>query len=148
MKASRISSRDSLARFLQQALALVSMWTFLCGTLAIEVTAQQRSVQQAGRLSEEQRILHVLSRLGFGARPGDVERVRAMGVEQYIKQQLDPERIPDALAEAKVRELPSLRMSTAELYAKYPQPGMLLRQMERRGELPAELAELREKRGK
>ncbi|MGB7923747.1 MAG: DUF1800 domain-containing protein, partial [Pyrinomonadaceae bacterium] len=102
----------------------------------------------AGRLSEEQRILHVLNRLGFGARPGDVERVRAMGVEQYIKQQLDPQRIPDALAESKVSHLASLRMSTAELYEKYPQPGALLRQMERRGELPKELSGLREKRSK
>jgi uncharacterized protein (DUF1800 family) len=153
MNAFKISWRDSSARLMRQMLALVSMWTLLCGTLAVEVNAQQRrsssSAQQAGRLSEEQRILHVLNRLGFGARPGDVERVRKMGVEQYIKEQLDPERIPDAVAEAKVRELKSLGMSTAELYAKYPQPGMLLRQMARRGELPAELEDfMRERRGK
>jgi uncharacterized protein (DUF1800 family) len=145
MKAFITSWRHSFASALRFALALLSTVALLCGTLAVEGGAQQKA-PEAGRLSEEQRILHVLNRLGFGARPGDVERVRAVGVEQYIKQQLDPQRIPDALAETKVSHLPSLRMSTAELYAKYPPPGALLRQMQRRGELPTELATLREKR--
>src|ERR1044071_6045371 len=99
-------------------------------------------------LNEEQRILHVLNRLGFGARPGDVARVKAMGLENYIKQQLHPENIEDAVAEAKVKDLAVLKLTTAELYEKYPQPGQLLRQLERRGELPAGLAEARDSRVK
>src|ERR1044071_4671881 len=99
-------------------------------------------------LKEEQRIIHVLNRLGFGARPGDVERVKAMGVEKYIEQQLNPEKIADTLAENKVRELSVLSMSTAELYEKYPQPGQLLRQLQARGMLPDDLAEARENRVK
>ena len=67
-------------------------------------------------LKEQQRIIHVLNRLGFGARPGDVERVKAMGVEKYIEQQLHPENIADTVAENKVRELSVLNMTTAELY--------------------------------
>ena len=86
-------------------------------------------------LSEEQRIIHVLNRLGFGARPGDVERVKAMGVEKYIEQQLNPEKISDTVAENKVRDLSVLSMPTAELYEKYPQPGQLLRQLQARGKL-------------
>ncbi|HEX8127487.1 MAG TPA: DUF1800 domain-containing protein [Pyrinomonadaceae bacterium] len=103
---------------------------------------------KAARLSDEQRILHVLNRLGFGARPGDVERVRKLGLENYIEQQLAPERIEDAAAEAKLRNLPSYWMTTAELYRKYPQPGQLLRALQRQGRLPADLAELRENRTK
>ena len=148
MKAFKTGWRISFARLMRHTLALLSVWTLLCGTLAIGVNAQQQQRPQPRSLSEEQRILHVLNRLGFGARPGDVERVKKMGIEQYVRQQLEPERIADAVAEAKVRDLQSLRMSTAELYAKYPQPGMLLRQMERRGELPAELALLRPMREK
>lgn len=148
MRAFKTGWRHSFERGARLALALLSTVTVICGTLAVGTQAEAQPNTQAERLSEEQRILHVLNRLGFGARPGDAERVRAMGMEQYIKQQLDPQRIPDAMAEAKVSHLPSLRMSTAELYAKYPQPGMLLRQMQRRGELPTELAGLREKRAK
>ncbi|HYY56684.1 MAG TPA: DUF1800 domain-containing protein, partial [Pyrinomonadaceae bacterium] len=110
------------------------------------VGARQQQTQQ--RLGEDRRIVHVLNRLGFGARPGDVERVRATGLENYIRQQLEPERIADAVAEEKVRGLTTLSLSTAELYAKYPRPGALLRQLERRGELPPELAALRADRVK
>ena len=90
-------------------------------------------------LTEEQRIIHVLNRLGFGARPGDVERVKAMGVDNYINQQLNPEKISDTVAENKVRDLSVLSMPTAELYEKYPQPGQLLRQLQARGKMPAEM---------
>ena len=99
-------------------------------------------------LTEEQRIIHVLNRLGFGARPGDVERVKAMGVEKYIEQQLNPEKITDTVAENKVRDLSVLNMPTAELYQKYPQPGQLLRQLQARGMLPADVQEARENRVK
>ena len=90
-------------------------------------------------LTEEQRIIHVLNRLGFGARPGDVALVKSMGLEQYINQQLNPEKINDAVAENKVRELGVLTMNTAELYEKFPQPGRLFRQLQQRGMLPADL---------
>ena len=108
--------------------------------------AQKRPKSQA--LTEEQRIIHVLNRLGFGARPGDVERVKAMGVEKYIEQQLNPEKIADSVAENKVRDLSVLNMTTAELYEKYPQPGQLLRQLQARGMLSDDLAEARENRVK
>jgi uncharacterized protein (DUF1800 family) len=82
------------------------------------------------KLSEEQKIIHVLNRLGFGARPGDVEKVKAMGLQKYIDQQLDPSKIDDSVAEAKVKGLDIFGMSTADLFAKYPNPGALLRQLE------------------
>ena len=131
--------------------ALLSIAALLSGTFAVAASAQSaksRSAQAATRLSEDQRILHVLNRLGFGARPGDVERVKAMGLDNYINQQLNPEKINDAVADAKVRNLPTLSMTTAELYEKYPQPGQLLRQLQRRGDLPADLAEAQKNRTK
>jgi uncharacterized protein (DUF1800 family) len=106
----------------------------------------QQQMRSTSRLNEDQRILHVLNRLGFGARPGDVERVKAIGLDNYINQQLNPERINDSVADAKVRNLPTLSMTTAELYEKYPQPGQLLRQLERRGELPTGLADVQKNR--
>jgi uncharacterized protein (DUF1800 family) len=112
------------------------------------VSAQRKATARVTTLKEEQRILHVLNRLGFGARPGDVARVKAMGLDNYINQQLNPQKISDSAADAKVRDLSTLNMTTAQLYEKFPQPGQLLRQMERRGELPAELAAARDNRVK
>src|SRR5688572_19796814 len=51
-------------------------------------------------LTEEQKIVHVLNRMAFGPRPGDVERVKAIGLSRYIEQQLTPEKIADTAVEA------------------------------------------------
>src|SRR5262245_50039216 len=80
-------------------------------------------------LTEDQKIIHVLNRLGFGARPGDIERVRRIGVEKYIDQQLNPSSVDDSVAESKVKSLDVFGMSTAEVFAKYPNPGALLKQL-------------------
>ena len=125
---------------------LLTVLALLSGTFALGVEAQRREVAQAQKLSEEARILHVLNRLGFGARPGDIERVRRTGVERYVEEQLRPERIADEVAEAKVKNLSTLSMSTGELLAKYPNPGMLVRKLQRSGELPPELAAIVENR--
>ncbi len=81
-------------------------------------------------LTEEQKILHVLNRLGFGARPGDVERVKAIGIQRYIEQQLDAASVVDTTAESKVANLETVKLSTSELFAKYPNPAGLLQAME------------------
>ena len=96
----------------------------------------------ARQMTEEQRVVHVLNRLAFGARPGDVERVRRMGVAAYVEQQLNPSKVDDSALEARLRGFPTLGMSNAELLAKYPQPGRLLRRLQREGNLPPELAAL------
>jgi uncharacterized protein (DUF1800 family) len=111
------------------------------------------SIDRAGaasesRLNDDQRILHVLNRLGFGARPGDVARVKAMGLTNYINLQLNPQKINDSVADAKLKDLSTLNMTTAQLYEKFPQPGLLLKQLQARGELPASLAAARENRAK
>ncbi len=72
---------------------------------------------------------HVLNRIGFGPRPGDVERVRDIGVAKYFEQQLHPERIDDNSAEALLAATPSIGMTTSELIQKYPQPQQLARRL-------------------
>ena len=52
--------------------------------------------------SERGRAEHALSRLAFGARPGEVERVARMGVDRWVAQQLHPERIDDRAVEGRV----------------------------------------------
>jgi uncharacterized protein (DUF1800 family) len=81
-------------------------------------------------LTADQKILHVLNRLGFGARPGDVEKVKSIGLDKYIEQQLNPSAIADPVGEAKVKNIEIFNMTTAEVFAKYPNPGALLRRLE------------------
>ena len=81
------------------------------------------------KASDEQQIKHVLNRVGFGARPGDIERVQKLGIREYIEQQLHPERINDALADEKVATFSSLRMKRQDLFEEYPNPQQLARQL-------------------
>jgi uncharacterized protein (DUF1800 family) len=52
-------------------------------------------------------IEQALNRLTFGARPGDVARVRVIGLESWIARQLDPRQIDDSSAEAMIPALPT-----------------------------------------
>jgi len=74
----------------------------------------------ASPLGPDQVILHALNRLGYGPRPGDVERVRRMGLAAYIERQLDPSRIPDPAVEQALASYPVLAQSAAALYRDYP----------------------------
>ncbi|MGB7844120.1 MAG: DUF1800 domain-containing protein [Candidatus Acidiferrum sp.] len=73
-------------------------------------------------LSSEEAIQHALNRLAYGPRPGDVERVRQMGLAKWIDQQLNPKSIDDSAVEARLNGYPTLRMTSAQLMAEYPNP--------------------------
>jgi uncharacterized protein (DUF1800 family) len=86
--------------------------------------ADLRPARAAGSAmpTDDAAIVHALSRLGFGARPGDIERVRAMGLAAWIEGQLEPRRLDDRAAERALAALPTLTMSIAELQTAYPRP--------------------------
>jgi uncharacterized protein (DUF1800 family) len=78
------------------------------------------------KLSGDKQVVHALDRLTFGARPGDYERVKRICVKKWIEQQLHPGQIPEnALLDAKLRPLESLRMSSSEVAQHYPPPQMI-----------------------
>src|SRR5450759_1348181 len=88
--------------------AILSLAALLTSTFVAGISAQNMKApgnKSAAKLSEDQHILHVLNRLGFGVRPGDVERVKVMGIDNYIAQQLSPEKIVDSASEAKLQNL-------------------------------------------
>ena len=138
-------SQRSVARVFAAfvAPALLANGLFVAGVAAQVSSAKQPA---ARKLTEEQRVVHVLNRLAFGARPGDIERVRRAGLENYIERQLNPSKIDDSALEARLRNLQTLQMSNGELLAKYPQPNQILRRLQRAGQLPPELAALVQQR--
>lgn len=80
-------------------------------------SAKKTTVALARALTEDQKIVSVLNRLGFGPRPGDVEKVRQMGLQRYIDLQLTPEKIPDTAVEQKLAAFPQLQLSDSQLAA-------------------------------
>ncbi len=77
-------------------------------------------------------IIHVLNRLGFGPRPGDVERVRAAGLQAYIDRQLQPDRIDDAAMAGRLASLQTLTKSSREIAEQYLVPAQMLRRQQRK----------------
>lgn len=88
----------------------------------------------------DQQVHHVLNRLGFGPRPGDVAAVRAMGVDAWIARQLTPEKIDDRAADQFISQFTSLTMSGRELLAAYPPPAIARARLAKQngGQIPPE----------
>ncbi len=76
-------------------------------------------------MDDDKRIVHALNRLTFGVRPGDVERVRAMGLDKWFDQQLHPDKIDDSAMEARLAPFRTLKMSTREMVENFPPPQIL-----------------------
>src|SRR6266540_6483110 len=94
----------------------------IAGFATLLASAATSSGKDRPVLTEREKAIHVLNRLGFGPRPGDVERVLTMGVSAYIDRQLRPEDISDAAASASLMRFPTLEMTTAELFDKFERP--------------------------
>lgn len=61
--------------------------------------------------------LHLLNRLGYGPRPGDVQRVLDRGLERWVLDQLRPS--PDPDVDSRLRGLATLGYSTPQVLANY-----------------------------
>jgi uncharacterized protein (DUF1800 family) len=79
----------------------------------------------------DQQVQQVLNRLGFGPRPGDVARVREMGVDQWIALQLAPDRITDGTADRVIASYETLGKPTRELVGMYEQGQVAIRQQQK-----------------
>src|SRR6266849_1666236 len=123
----------------KQAVLLVAV-----STLALAVSLQFASAKKNKRdsaaiqMNEQKRALHVLNRLAFGPRSGDVERVTAMGVDKWIDQQLQPEKIDDRALDARLAPLRTLRMDTHELVENFPPPQVIKAIAEGKQSLPSD----------
>ena len=70
----------------------------------------------------DQAITHLLDRVTFGTRPGDVEHVKEMGVERYLDEQLHPDRLGDSGLAARLAEFETLRMSSSKIAHEFEIP--------------------------
>ncbi len=76
---------------------------------------------------DDRAIVHVLNRIGFGPAPGDLERVRTIGLAAYIDQQLQPERLDDSRMASRLAAFETLSKSTQEMAQQYYLPAQMAR---------------------
>ena len=110
-------------------------------SLPAGLTAQMASVApaktlkaQAGPpLTPDEKILQVLNRFTYGPRAGDLERVRAMGLNAWFIQQMNPSKIDDSALEARLASYPAMQLSLSQLMESYPSNNMIRATMNGRG---------------
>ena len=114
----------------------------LLACLAIGVSTQlalgKKNQKIISGMEERKRALHALNRLTFGPRPGDLDRVMAMGVDKWIDQQLHPEKIDDNAVESRLVPLRTLKMDTHEIVENFPPPQMIKAIAEGKRGLPSD----------
>ena len=81
---------------------------------------------------------HVLNRLAFGARPGDLERVQGTGIPAWIEQQLHPERLDDRALEARLSSFRTLTLDTDTIVREYHEPAVLERRQRQQQDDPSQ----------
>ena len=87
--------------------------------------------------STDEAIGHALNRLTFGPRAGDVARVKAMGLQNWIDLQLSPSRIEDAALTARLARLETLTLDSQTIQRDYSGPAMVARRERQRQNPPS-----------
>jgi uncharacterized protein (DUF1800 family) len=114
----------------------------LCVSLASNVTPMlaKKKDKASSSASEQRRAMHALNRLTFGPRPGDVQRVMAIGIDKWIDLQLHPEKIDDTALEARMVPFRTLRMNTKELAENFPNGQEIKQVMNGKRPMPSDAA--------
>jgi len=89
--------------------------------------------RQAG-LTERQAAAHLLSRFTYGAKPGDVDAVVKMGLENWFMQQLDG-REEDGGLDQMLGKFDAINLSNSEIEDKYPRTAKVLKMAIRDGSI-------------
>jgi uncharacterized protein (DUF1800 family) len=89
---------------------------------------------------DDRTIIHVLNRIGYGPTPGDVERVRRIGLARYIDQQLAPEKLADTAMASRLAGFRTLQEGSRQIAEDYFLPVLMARRHARQsqGELADE----------
>jgi uncharacterized protein (DUF1800 family) len=76
-------------------------------------------------LTQRERAVQMLNRFTFGPRPGDVERVLALGPDKWFEQQLNPASIPDDALNKRLNDFPTLALSPEQALTLFPDRGIV-----------------------
>jgi uncharacterized protein (DUF1800 family) len=95
-----------------------------------------RQAYQSGQLHGDERILHALNRLTFGPRPGDLETVRAMGLDNWFKSQLHPETLDQTELDARLAQFPAMKLAPQDLLYYLPSNAVIRQTIDGKSPVP------------
>ncbi len=117
-------------RIAYTALAVLTLLSFQSCLVGGQASAKGKTQgvrierRQASSKDSREAVAHLLNRVTFGIRPGDVEKVQALGAERYLKEQLSPDSIELPAAIQQVAQVPALTESPLNLFLNYGKPAL------------------------
>jgi uncharacterized protein (DUF1800 family) len=93
--------------------------SLLCAAIASTASAQAVPRLDHRELASDQQIIQALNRLTFGPRPGEAQKVRAMGLDKWIDLQLHPDKIDDTPFEKFADRYDILKQDQNDLLKQY-----------------------------
>jgi uncharacterized protein (DUF1800 family) len=100
-----------------------------------------KKVSAVQPIKQDEKLLMVLDRFTYGPRPGDLERLRTIGVKAWFSQQLDPKSIDDSAMDARLAKYPAMQMPLEKLMEAYPTNQMVKQAMNGNLSVPSGEAE-------
>ncbi|HTA79333.1 MAG TPA: DUF1800 domain-containing protein [Terracidiphilus sp.] len=98
--------------------------------------SKTRPAYQSGELQGDARILHALNRFTFGPRPGDVEVVRSIGLDNWFEQQLQPASLDLTDLNARLAEFPAMQWNPEDLLFRMPSNAIIRQAIDGKGPIP------------
>ena len=90
------------------------------------------------QLQGDARILQALNRFTFGPAPGELEAVRAEGLDKWFSDQLHPKTINESALFTRLAQFPAMRMSVEDLMSRYPSNALVRMAMNGRVQIPSD----------
>jgi uncharacterized protein (DUF1800 family) len=122
----------------QRTTTMTCVLFLLAFSVAASAAGKNSKTVKSPALSDHDRALHALDRLTFGPRPGDIEKVLATGLDNWIEQQLNPASIPNPSLDGRLNGYRTLRMPPRDLAQAFPTGQMIREAAEKKRPLPSD----------
>jgi uncharacterized protein (DUF1800 family) len=90
----------------------------------------------SGQLRGDDRILQALNRFTFGPKPGDLEAVQKIGLDNWFDQQLRPAAIDETDLTARLAQFPAMQWSMQDLFFRLPSNPIIRQAAQGKVEIP------------
>jgi len=96
----------------------------------------RRQAYRSDLIQGDDRILHALNRFTFGPKPGDLEAVRKMGLDQWFEQQLHPADLDEKDLNAKLANYPAMQWAPEDLMYRAPNNAVIRQALNGKAPMP------------
>jgi uncharacterized protein (DUF1800 family) len=100
------------------------------------VMLQEHPATEAAPIPRDMQLMLVLERFTYGPRPGDLGRLRQMGLQAWFQQQMNPGQIDDHALNARLASYPAMQMPLSRLMELYPTNELIRQAMNGRAGTP------------